>query len=137
MDMITPPSPEVDEPDTGKFWAAAQDHRLTYQVCLHCNRTVFYPRSHCTGCGGPELEVRDSDGIGTIYSFTIIRQNPDPAFRGRTPYVVALVDLSEGFRMLTNLNVDPATVPSVGTRVKLDWSTRDGIELPSFTIANE
>jgi uncharacterized OB-fold protein len=132
--MTTPrqrPSPDLSEPDTGAFWQAAQEHRLTYQICASCGRVVFYPRAHCPHCGAQELRVHDSAGRGTLYSYTVIRQTPDPAFRADVPYIVALVDLTEGFRLLTHLRSGPEEV-TVGQQVSLEWLTRDGVELPVF-----
>lgn len=126
------PQPDLSDPDTGEFWRAAQDHRLTYQVCGRCSKVVFYPRAHCPHCGSYDLHVRDSQGRGTVYSYTVIRQTPDPAFREDVPYIVAMVDLSEGFRLITHLRADPEKV-EVGQPVRLEWTTRDGIELPVFT----
>jgi uncharacterized OB-fold protein len=132
--MATPrqrPAPDQSEPDTGAFWQAAQEHRLTYQTCGSCGRVVFYPRAHCPHCGSENLGLHESEGRGTLYSYTVIRQTPDPAFRDDVPYIVALVDLDEGFRMLTHLRCAPEEV-TVGQQVNLDWLTRDGVELPVF-----
>jgi len=126
------PIPDMTDPDTGAFWRAAQDHRLTYQVCAACGKVVFYPRAHCTHCGSRDVRVHDSEGRGTLYSYTVIRQTPDPAFRDDVPYIVVLVDLSEGFRLLTYLRAEPESV-EVGQQVNLDWMTRDGVELPVFS----
>jgi uncharacterized OB-fold protein len=128
------PLPDLSEPDTGDFWQAAQDGRLTYQVCSGCGQVVFYPRAHCTHCGSHDLRVLDSAGRGTLYSYTVIRQTPDPAFRGDVPYIVALVDLAEGFRILTHLRAEPEAAV-VGGQVRLEWITRDGVQLPVFEPA--
>lgn len=129
------PMPDVNEPDTGAFWAAAQEHRLTYPVCRVCGTIVFYPRAHCTHCLSEDLEILDSAGEGTIYSYTVVRRTADPAFSDNAPYVVALVDLAEGFRLLTQIKGDPDGV-AVGARVSLTWETVNGFELPVFVGAD-
>lgn len=123
--------PDLDDPDAGAFWRAVQDHRLTYLTCRQCGGIVFYPRAHCTHCLSEELDERESAGEGSVYSYTVIHRNPDPAFAGMTPYVVGLVDLAEGFRMLTHLRVDPEVV-RVGQPVRVEWDTVDGYTLPVF-----
>jgi uncharacterized OB-fold protein len=125
------PLPDLSDPDTGAFWRAAQDHRLTYQVCAKCGRVVFYPRAHCPHCASQDLHGHDSEGRGTLYSYTVIRQTPHQAFQDDVPYIVALVDLDEGFRLLTHLQSDPE-LAEVGQRVSLEWISRGGIELPVF-----
>jgi uncharacterized OB-fold protein len=71
--------------------------RLTYQYCQACSAAVFYPRVLCPGCGGTSLEWRVSNGRGTVYSTTTTYQ------RGEAPYNVALIDLEEGFRMMSRV----------------------------------
>ena len=84
------PLPAFPEPDTEPFWTATAEHRLTYQVCLACGQVVFHPRRHCTGCTSGRLEWRACAGAGTVYTYTVIRQNGHPFFRAAIPYVVAL-----------------------------------------------
>jgi uncharacterized OB-fold protein len=126
----TRPLPKFPEPDTEPFWQATRDHRLLYQVDAGTGEIVFFPRR---ATPGRELEWRESAGTGTIYTFTVIRQNGHPYFRGRTPYVVAFVDLDEGFRMLTEVVADPGTV-HVGQRVAVDWEDHDEVSVPVFRV---
>jgi len=50
-------------------------------------------------------------GRGTVYSATVIHQNQAPGFRERLPYVLAIVELEEGVRLMTNVvGCDPETV---------------------------
>jgi len=94
---------------------------------------VFYPRAHCTNCGSSNLADRESAGRGRIYSYTIIRANPHPAFRELAPYAIAYVDLDEGFRMVTHIvNTDIEAI-AIDQPVELSWTTVEGIELPTFT----
>jgi uncharacterized protein len=130
----TRPLPDLDEPDTGAFWAAAQEHRLVYAQCRACGAVIVYPSSHCTVCLSEDVATRESAGQGRIYSYTVIHRNPDPAFSAIAPYVVALVDLAEGFRILTHVKDDPGTV-RVNQPVALRWETVNGFELPVFTAA--
>lgn len=125
------PQPRFPEPDTGPFWEATREERLTYQVCRRCGGVVFYPRSHCTHCTSLDLELRTSAGRGSIYTFTVIRQHGHPFFRGRVPYVVAFVDLDEGFRMLAEVQADPSLV-SIGQRVEVRWEEGDDVRVPVF-----
>ena len=129
-----PQLPDLSDPDTGPFWRAAQEHRLTYQLCSDCGRVVFYPRAHCPHCGSHDLTVHDSNGEGTVYSYAVIRQTPDPAFRGYIPYIVALVDVAEGFRLQTHLHSDPESA-EIGQPVRLGWMSRNGMQLPVFRPA--
>jgi uncharacterized OB-fold protein len=127
------PLPLFPEPDTAPFWAATAEHRLTYQVCRACGQVVFHPRRHCTCCTSGDLEWRDSAGAGTVYTFTVIRQHGHPFFRARIPYLVGLIDLDEGFRMLAEIAADPETL-QVNQRVTVTWEDHADLSVPIFEL---
>jgi uncharacterized protein len=128
------PLPRLDEPDTAPFWKATRTGLLTYQVCRGCGGVVFYPRRHCTHCTSRELEWRQSAGLGTVYTYTVLRQHGQEFFRRRVPYVVAFVDLDEGFRMLAEIvGVEPDEV-RIGQRVRVDWEDHDEVWVPVFRL---
>lgn len=124
--------PEVLDRDTEPFWLAARDHRLTYQRCDDCHRVVFYPRAHCPHCLGARLTWHESRGEGTVYTFSVVRTSRDPRFAARVPYVVAWIDLDEGFRMMSNVVAADPDAVRVGDRVRLAWRTAGAWELPVF-----
>jgi hypothetical protein len=100
-----PPKPRpapVPDADSAPYWAAAHDGRLVVQRCERCGAHQLYPRDRCLACRGPVAWV-EASGRGTVYSFTVIRQNYARPFRDWIPYVVALVDLEEGPRLMTNI----------------------------------
>ena len=124
---ITRPLPAL-EPDTAEFWQACAEHRLTYRRRRDTGEVVFYPRADPAGA---DLETCESAGLGTIYTFTVVRQHGHPFFRAHAPYVVAYVDLDEGFRLLAEVDADPADV-RVGRRVEVGWEDQDGRSVPVF-----
>lgn len=135
MPKMDLPLPKFPEPDTEPFWDATKDGKLTYQVCDDCNGIVWHPRRHCTHCTSLNLSWKESKGEGTVYTYSIVRQNYHPAFRERIPYVIAWVDLDEGFRMLSNIvDVAPEEV-AIGQRVRVRWLEADGLALPAFRPA--
>jgi uncharacterized protein len=125
------PLPLFPEPDTAPFWAATAEHRLSYQVCRACGQVVFHPRRHCTCCTSGDLEWRDSVGAGTVYTFTVVRQNGHPFFRARIPYVIGFIDLDEGFRMLAEIAADPQAL-QVNQRVAVTWEDHGDLSVPIF-----
>ena len=125
------PLPLFPEPDTAPFWAATAEHRLTYQICRACGQVVFHPRRHCTCCTSGDLEWRESAGAGTVYTFTVIRQHGHPFFRARIPYLVGLIDLDEGFRMLAEIAADPQAL-QVNQRVTVTWEDHADLSVPIF-----
>jgi uncharacterized OB-fold protein len=98
---------------------------------------VFYPRPTCPSCGSLELEWQEASGDATVHTFTIARRSTHPAFNGREPYVVAIVELAEGPRVTTSIvDCDPDDV-RVGMPVRLTFDEvgDDGIALPLFRPA--
>lgn len=130
---MTRPLPSVAEPDTGCFWRATAEHRLTYQACNACAEVVFFPRAHCPACGSADLAERDSAGRGVVYSCTVVRTHHDPYFRARVPFVIGLIDLNEGFRLLTEIAACEDDV-RIGTRVVVEWEDHEQLSLPLFRL---
>ncbi len=128
------PLPKLDEPDTGPFWAATAQQRLTYPRCRSCGQVVFYPRRHCNACLSTDLEWLQASGSGTVYTFSVVRQSYHPFFRALVPYAVGWIDLDEGPRLMSNVMGDPDTL-RIGQRVTVRWEQHDGLSIPLFEPA--
>jgi uncharacterized protein len=102
-----------------EFWEGAGRGELRIQHCTTCGLHQHYARMLCSHCGQETLEWVTASGDGTVYSFTVIRQNGVPPFNERVPFVVATVDLDEtGARVIAAMpGVDPAAA-RVGMRVR-------------------
>ena len=101
----------------GEFWRAAAQGRLLIQHCPSCGARQFYPRLMCATCGA-EPEWEEASGRGVVHTFTIIRQNGAKPFNGELPYVVAMIELAEGPRMMGNVTgCEPGEV-TVGMAVR-------------------
>ncbi len=113
---------------TVPFWEAAARHELVIQRCRACHQHQFYPRRFCLACDSDDIEWTKSAGTGTVYSATTVRMKVAPDLV--PPYVVAIVELDEGPRMLTN--VVGGDCP-IGQRVRVTWKERtDAPPLPLF-----
>ena len=123
----TRPLPKFPEPDSEPFWRATKEHRLLFRVDPATGEAVPIPRRGLD----PSPQWRESQGTGTVYSFTVVRQHGLPYFRNRVPYVVAFVDLDEGFRMLSEILAEPKTV-RIGQRVHVVWEDHDDLSVPCF-----
>jgi uncharacterized OB-fold protein len=111
------PLPEPD-PISSVYWAAAAEGRLLIQRCTTCGRHQHYPRALCARCAG-EPEWLTASGIGTVYTFTVVRQYGMPPFKAMVPYVVAMIELPEGPRIMGNVtDCDPDSV-SIGMPVEM------------------
>jgi uncharacterized protein len=126
--------PASDEATT--FWDATREQRFLLPWCTERKTPIWYPRLVCPRCLGSAVEWRETSGTATVYACSI-HWKPGT---GRTdddgPYVVALVDLAEGARMMTNVVGCPPTDVTVGMSVVLAWEPlSDGRHLPVFRPA--
>jgi uncharacterized protein len=112
-------------------WEGCQEGVLRVQRCRACGGYVFIPQPICTHCQADALDWVASSGRGVVYSYTVVHRPPRPAFA--TPYVVAIVELEEGWHMLTNLiDIEPEQV-HVGLPVAVRFRPiSDEIALPYF-----
>ena len=127
---ITTPVPEP-RPETIKFWEGCKAGEFRLQKCDDCGKVIFYPRAICPGCMSSNISWITSSGKGQVYTFSIHHRGATPAFK--TPYVVALVDLEEGVRVMTNVvNCDVNDV-KIGMKVNVIFEPlTDEISLPKF-----
>ena len=96
-------------PDTKFFWDGLKDGKILVQRCKGCARLRHPPRPMCPHCNSLDWDAIEASGRGTLHSFVLPRHPSWPWFEGT--YFVALVDLEEGVRLVTNLvDVDPADV---------------------------
>jgi len=127
---IEPPVTEASEP----FWNATREQVLVLPWCTDCDRPFWFPREVCPRCLGSKIEWRPSPGRGQVYAHTVEHKPVmlDAVF-GDAPYCIALVQLDEGVRMMSNVvELDPLAV-EVGQRVSVRWeSLTDGRHLVLF-----
>jgi len=127
----------VPLPETEAFWAAARRHELSLPYCRSCGAFHFYPRASCPHCLSGDLEWRRASGRGRLETFTIVHRGPKDFPLG-TPYVLAVVELEEGPRIMTNLvgvEPDPSTV-KIGMAVEVVFAyVSEELTLPHFRPA--
>lgn len=121
-------------PETREFWEGAKRHELRIQRCLDCGKAYFYPRPFCPHCASRKVEWFTASGRGTLYSYVIVHRGP-PGFKDWLPYVIAVVQLEEGPRMMSNvIGVEPAPehLPA-DLPLEVTWEQQsDDITLPLF-----
>ncbi|EFG74951.1 hypothetical protein HMPREF0591_5138 [Mycobacterium parascrofulaceum ATCC BAA-614] len=95
--------------DTEFFWNGLRDNKLLIQRCGGCGRLRHPPRPMCPHCRSLDWDTVESSGRGTVYSYVMPHEPKFPFFE--YPYVVVLVELAEGVRLVSNLTgIDPADV---------------------------
>lgn len=124
----------VPGPDDAPYWRALTQGVLLIQRCTDCGTVRHPPRPRCGNCVSAEHHWEAASGLGTVYSFTIVRHPPNRELAGLVPYVVALIELDEGPRLVSNVvGVDPEHV-AIDQRVQVQFVPVDeGTVLPRFT----
>lgn len=121
----------------GRYRAALEEHRLLFQHCTDCGHNWLPAATECPNCLSPDFEWAQSGGKATIISWVNFHVAFDNRFKDRTPYNVALVDLDEGPRLITNISEIPAGQDVTGRRVTLVFEHDMGRELPRFLLADD
>ena len=85
-----------------EYFAAAAEGRLCIQRCPACDHRQFPPRLLCTVCGA-EAEWMEAGGTGRIHTFTVLRRHGVEPFASMVPFVLAMVELPEGVRLMGNV----------------------------------
>ncbi len=120
--------------ETRHFWDGCAGGELRYQRCADCGAVQLIPRSLCSACQSSGLEWKRSEGRGCILSYTTVHRAPTPAFRADVPYVIALVDMDEGFRLMVNVRGGDSPAVAIGARVRIGFRAVDGITLPEAEV---
>lgn len=85
------------------FWQGLVEHEVRLQRCVPCGALQHPAGPVCRACWSDTLVWAVASGGGTIYSYTVVHRTTTPGFAGDTPYIVAIVDLTEGPRVTTNI----------------------------------
>ncbi len=130
--MVNTAKPLPNPTDASRpFWDACRRHELRIQRCLECGQLIHYPKIHCPGDGSDRFEWALMSGRGTVYSFIVAHRAFHESFKRDVPYVVAVIELEEGVKLMSNvIGVDPDEV-HVGMPVAVEFDDVDpGFSLP-------
>lgn len=97
-------------PETQAFWDGAKAHKLMLPWCEDCGQAHFYPRTLCPHCHSVRIAWRQASGRGKVHTF-VINHKAARGFEDKAPYVIAVIELEEGPRMMSNLVMDETPTP--------------------------
>ena len=120
----------IPNEDTKPFWDGLKEHKLRIQKCSQCGQFRFPPRIICPYCMSLESEWVEVEGRATVYAFTVVHRAYTPAYESELPYVVAIVELEEGVRLVTNIVGCKPQQVAIGMRVELSFED----VTPEFTL---
>ena len=124
-------------PETQHFWDGTRAGELRLQRCGACEKVYFPPRPFCPECASKDVSVFPATGRATLHSYVISqRAMPDSGFEA--PFSIAVVQLEEGPRMLSNVVETPQTPEALVLDMPLEVvfaAQSDEISLPLFRPA--
>lgn len=130
-----PASMLQQDSDSRPYWEGLAQGELRIQRCATCTRAVFYPRAHCPHCHSDQLSWIVASGKATLYSYTVVHQ-AFGAFAEEAPFVVAIVELEEGVRMMTRIIDAPRERLSIGAPLQVTFVTAgEQLTLPYFRLS--
>jgi uncharacterized OB-fold protein len=122
-------------PETQHFWDGTREGELRLQRCDGCAHVYFPPRPFCPACACRQVSVFKASGKGKLYSY-VIHHRPVPGFT--PPYAIAVVELDEGPRMMSNIVDCPQTPEALELDMPLQVAFEkldEAITLPLFRPA--
>ncbi|MEW9676641.1 Zn-ribbon domain-containing OB-fold protein [Lentibacillus sp. L22] len=126
-------SKPVTDEESRPFWEGLNNKELLIQQCGSCGENIFYPRSICPYCFSEEIQWRKVTGNGKIYSYTVVHQAFGP-YKEEVPFVVGIVELDEGVRMMTRIIGDREQIEVDKEVTVLFEQIDDDFTLPYFQL---
>ncbi|MFO7964073.1 MAG: Zn-ribbon domain-containing OB-fold protein [Desulfobacterales bacterium] len=127
------PLPKINA-DNRLFWEGCRRHELRFQQCSECGHVRWPPSDRCPRChAAVEVNWLTSKGAGKVHTFAVYHTAYHPGFAAEVPYVAAVVALSEGPHILTNIVDCRPDEVRCDMPVTVVWEdVDDGITLPKF-----
>ena len=103
------------------FWESLKAKAVKVQRCDDCGAYLYIPKDICSKCYSTQLTWTPISGHGEVYTYTIVRRAPTPAYQEEAPYVLAHVTMDEGFRMIAKLNTAAPEDVRIGMPVRITY----------------
>ncbi|MFA7248959.1 MAG: Zn-ribbon domain-containing OB-fold protein [Dehalococcoidia bacterium] len=110
---------------TQPFWDGVRQHKLLVQKCSSCGKLRHIPKPWCANCLSQECTWVPLSGRGQVYSYTVMHRAPHTSFTPDVPFAVALIELEEGVRMISNIVGCPYDQVRVGMPVRVVYEDID------------
>jgi uncharacterized OB-fold protein len=123
----------VPNADTQPFWDGCREHELRFQRCEDCGCVRWPPSVICPKCHSKSRDMITASGKGKVFTFAVYHQAHHPAFKDELPYVVAIIELEEGVRFLSNIVECSPEEVRCEMPVEVVWeNVTEAFSLPKF-----
>lgn len=133
--MINKPTPIIDA-DSKPYWDSAKSGKLVMQYSKDSDEYFLYSRSLTNTLNDKNITWKEVTGRGEIYSFTYVHTPAGEAFKNDVPYIVALITLEEGARIIANIEVEDNRRVKIGDKVYVYFEKiSEELTIPKFKVA--
>jgi uncharacterized OB-fold protein len=101
---------------------------IAFQRCQSCEHVWYFRREFCPNCGAPDQQMCQASGTGRVCALSLVHRAPSEALRALTPYLIVMIDMDEGFRIMAH--GDPSV--AIGDRVRARFVDFGGKVVPHF-----
>jgi uncharacterized protein len=130
--------PEDIPPWQMEFWRSSRNRNVKLQKCTNCGAYRYVPKEFCNRCQSSSATWEPVSGNGVVYSFTLVRRAPTPAYQADAPYTIVHVDMEEGVRMVGLWTGSDTDEVRIGLPVRLtyeavtsDWTILGFVAAPA------
>ena len=132
LDKLLP----IPDPASRPFFDAALEGQLLLQRCTNCAQAWFPFFSHCAVCNQPDLEWEIASGKGRVYMHGRMHQVFHPELAESVPYQLAIVELEEGVRVVTQLVDTESARIRAGAPVEVTFERlSEEVAIPKFRLS--
>ncbi len=126
----------VPSDESKPYWAGLKERRLLIPRCDDCAKHWFPPSLYCPHCGSGKWRWAEASGKGRVFSFVVYHRVYHPGFAEEVPYAVAVIELAEGPRMISNISGIPTDRIVCDMPVEIDYvDITDEMTIPKFRPA--
>ena len=122
-------------PESRPFWDGCKQDQFLLQCCDSCEKINWFPRSHCVACGGDKFIWKPASGRGVLETFSVVYRPMNAAWASEVPYILGMVKLEEGIRMVTRIVSSMGEDTPLGCPVRATFVQIGGdMKLPFFEV---
>jgi uncharacterized OB-fold protein len=120
------------------YWEGIRQHRLLIPSCKDCGHQWFPPSLLCPNCNSAHTGWTEGSGRGKIFSYVVFHRVYHRGFATEVPYVVALIELDEGPRLLSNIVGKPPEQIACEMPVQVIFEdVAEDVTIPKFVVAQD
>lgn len=127
----------IPDESSAPYWEGIRNGKLLLQRCKACGTLQFYPRSMCVACLTPDPDWVEATGRGNIHTFSTVHRTSDERFSHLVPYILAIVELDEGPRMMARILARSQEQIRCDDPVRLVFEKTGNYTLPQFVPLSE